>query len=240
MASFAIEDWMIETLRLKGHNLLAFALVHGCTQKGEGCWYGGYDKLAQRIGSTARTITTVIGELESAGLIEVTEEFLKGKKRKVLHSKYTVEKISPEKISTDGVKKFLPSLNIDNTNQNIDNNKKDKKNYSEIVDRIYKLYPASDPITKRSTSKSKADKVTIANLLKEMAPEKLEYTIKRYVEENAQSKSWIPNFSKFLKHLPDYDDDREPTPEEKKAENDRLMEEHLAMVRNQNIGLFDE
>lgn len=86
MAVIVIEDWMVSDAHLSGLELLAFALIHGCTQKGEGCWYGGYDKLAERIGGKQRGTILVIQQLEQAGAIERFDAVIDGRPRKAIRS----------------------------------------------------------------------------------------------------------------------------------------------------------
>ena len=86
MAVIVIEDWMVSDAHLSGLELLAFALIHGCTQKGEGCWYGGYDKLAERIGGKQRGTILVIQQLEQAGAIERFDAVIDGKPKKAIRS----------------------------------------------------------------------------------------------------------------------------------------------------------
>lgn len=86
MAVIVIEDWMVSDAHLSGLELLAFALIHGCTQKGEGCWYGGYDKLAERIGGKQRGTILVIQQLEQSGAIERFDAVIDGRPRKAIRS----------------------------------------------------------------------------------------------------------------------------------------------------------
>ena len=79
MSVIVIEDWMIQERGLAGLDLLAFALVHGCTQKGEGCWYGGYDRLAERIGGKQRGTIMAINRLEEIGAVERFDAVIEGK-----------------------------------------------------------------------------------------------------------------------------------------------------------------
>lgn len=86
MAVIVIEDWMIEEEHLSGTSLLAFALIHGCTQKGEGCWFGGYDKLAERIGCLRQAAILAVKKLTAGGYISKTTANIDGRERSVLRS----------------------------------------------------------------------------------------------------------------------------------------------------------
>lgn len=86
MSVIVIEDWMIQERNLSGLDLLAFALVHGCTQKGEGCWYGGYDRLAERIGAGQRGTIMAINRLEGIGAVERFDAVIEGKQKRAIRS----------------------------------------------------------------------------------------------------------------------------------------------------------
>lgn len=124
MAVIVIEDWMIEDLKLSGLELLSFALIHGCTQKGDGCWHGGYENLAKRIGATSRSSINAVNALVEKGYIAKGNGIIGGKNKGILMSNllsYEIsshEKISHEKISPDAMKFFHPIEN-NNINNNI-------------------------------------------------------------------------------------------------------------------------
>lgn len=128
MAVIIIEDWMIEREGLKGFDLLAFALIHTCTQKGDGCWYAGYDKLAKRIGATQRTVIMCIKSLEEAGYIRVYDATIGGKTRKAMESLISSENNSDEIISDEKFSEQGDEIFSDN---NKDNNKK-KEEYTKV------------------------------------------------------------------------------------------------------------
>lgn len=124
MAVIVIEDWMIEDLKLSGLELLSFALIHGCTQKGDGCWHGGYENLAKRIGATSRSSINAVNALVEKGYIAKGNGIIGGKNKGILMSNllsYEIsshEKISHEKISPDAMK-FLHPIENNNKNNNI-------------------------------------------------------------------------------------------------------------------------
>lgn len=86
MSVIVIEDWMIQEKNLSGLDLLTFALVHGCTQKGEGCWYGGYDRLAERIGGKQRGTIMAVNRLEEIGAVERFDAVIDGKPKRAIRS----------------------------------------------------------------------------------------------------------------------------------------------------------
>jgi 5-methylcytosine-specific restriction endonuclease McrA len=100
---------------------------------------------------------------------------------------------------------------IDNDNEDImeglreeeKENKKKTRISQADVDYLYSLYPASCPNRNKSTGKGRKDKEKIRAMLKDMSKEELEFTIKAYVQQCAEKKEWLKNFSTFLNNLPD-------------------------------------
>ena len=74
----------------------------------------------------------------------------------------------------------------------------------ESVNRLYALYPSKCPVSGRATGKSHKDKEILTRLLREHSEEEISDTIKRYVKDSTEQKSYIKNFSTFLHNLPDY------------------------------------
>ena len=66
---FTITEEM-RALGLKGNELLVFAILHGYSQKGDGCYYGGQALLAERAGVALRTLRDVLYSLKDKGLLE--------------------------------------------------------------------------------------------------------------------------------------------------------------------------
>ena len=86
MASIVIEDWMIEEAGLSGTELLVYALVYGCSQKGDGCWHGGYDNMMKRTGASRRSTYAAVDSLLAKGLITKSTGTIGGKKKTLLMS----------------------------------------------------------------------------------------------------------------------------------------------------------
>lgn len=86
MAVIVIEDWMIEDLKLSGLELLSFALIHGCTQKGDGCWHGGYENLAKRIGGSYHASYDAVSSLIEKKHIVKGSGTINGKRKAILMS----------------------------------------------------------------------------------------------------------------------------------------------------------
>ena len=205
MATIIIEDWMIEEEGLSGVQLLAFALIHGCTQKGEGCWYGGYDKLAKRVGSTQRTVINSVNTLVESGKIERCDGLIDGKLRKVLRSvinnseQISDEKISDENSSHQGVKKFhYNSEKISYPSNNIEIKDKNKPVFSPEVEQLYALYPTKCPKSGRGTDKGIESKKIIVRLLKKISSQEIVAAIRAYLDDCDKTDTFIKNFDTLL------------------------------------------
>lgn len=86
MAVIVIEDWMVERMHLSGTELLAFALIHTCTQNGDGCWHGGYENMGRRIGASYRATIDVVNRLIKNGLIKKDSKTINRRPRTILTS----------------------------------------------------------------------------------------------------------------------------------------------------------
>lgn len=208
---------MIEKVGLRGDDLLAFALIHGCTQKGEGCWHGGYDKLSQRIGASKRNAFNVVERLEERRMVEKFDAVIDGQSKKAIRSIVDSEKIADanfadeknadEKFSPKECKIFTPDSEKISSSNKV--NRKDSNIYPEAVERIYKLYPTRCPKRDVSTNKSSKCKDKLVKLLKTHTEEELTTTINRYVHEN-YGKNYLKDFATLLNNLPDYSEQELP------------------------------
>lgn len=82
--------------------------------------------------------------------------------------------------------------------------KEEEEEQQKVINLIYSLYPTKCPVKNSPTGKSKANKAKIKELLKKISPDELESTIKRYIRECTESKTYIKNFGTFLNNIPDY------------------------------------
>ena len=101
MSVIVIEDWMVERMKLSGTELLAFALIHGCTQEGDGCWHGGYENMGRRIGATQRAAVGVVNKLIEKGFVDKGTGTIRRKSKSILTSTVSNENFSCEKISCE-------------------------------------------------------------------------------------------------------------------------------------------
>lgn len=72
------------------------------------------------------------------------------------------------------------------------------------VQEVYNTYPTRCPIQHRSLGKSERDKVKIQKLLGERTKDELIDTIKKYITDCINSKTYVKNFATFLNNLPDF------------------------------------
>ena len=187
-----IEDFMIRDLKLKGLELLTYAVVFECTKGGCGLWCGSASDLAEKIGAT--NATPVINSLAERGLVIRKELAVDGKKWKILQTKFE------DKAPAEATPETKPT--------------EETTGLQEIAERIYKLYPTKCPTSGRGTGKSKSDVQKIVRLLKKgHTEEELAATIKRYIDEATEKRSWIQNFSTFLNNLPDYSEQESGEPQ---------------------------
>ena len=67
--SFIINDWFITDLKLKGNDLLVFALIFSFTKDGRTKYYGSISYLSEVLGCSKRTINYCLESLTNRGLI---------------------------------------------------------------------------------------------------------------------------------------------------------------------------
>lgn len=75
-----VQGWMINELHLKGNELLVFAIIFGYSKDGEHYFHGSLNYMADTIGSTKKTIISVLQSLEEQGLILKRESITGGVK----------------------------------------------------------------------------------------------------------------------------------------------------------------
>lgn len=133
-----IQGWMINELRLKGNELIIYAIIYGFSQDGQSQFYGSYRYVAKALSITERSVQSVIGKLLEKGLIiRVSESHYMVEKTSIEKSSYSVEKTS-----RGGRKNFL--LGVEETTPNIYNTNNNNK------------YTAKDKLS-RNSSKLKQD-----------------------------------------------------------------------------------
>lgn len=137
-----ILGFMINELKLKGNELLIYAIIYGFSQNQESKFEGSLQYLADWINGTKQTVIACLKSLTEKGLIEKEEIFLNG----IKFCRYVVKKfewgsqnslMGVVKKFERGSQNFLPNNNIYNNNiyNNINNNvpsfEKETKEYSK-------------------------------------------------------------------------------------------------------------
>lgn len=134
---FLIQGWMIKELKLKGNELLIFAIIYGFSQDGQSKFTGSLQYLAEWTNSTKQNCMNHLKSLLKKDLIEKEEIELNNNK----FCKYNVKLNTIQKFCI-GIQKILPN-NIDNNITNIDKsilvnvekeNKVLKENIKYIID----------------------------------------------------------------------------------------------------------
>jgi DNA-binding MarR family transcriptional regulator len=120
-----IQGWMINELKLKGNELILYAIIYGFTQDGETEYKGSLSYLSESLCITKRCVINLLKSLVDKGLIMKIED-QKGNRFKVTGEKSSlVKKVhhTSEKSSPLGSEKSSPNNNNINNN-NINTNDK--------------------------------------------------------------------------------------------------------------------
>lgn len=130
-----IESWMITELKLKGNELIVYAVINGFTQDGEHWYYGTRSHLSEWCGSTKETVSNCLKSLLEKGLIERQETREHG------YTKISYRCIknfdTPYKNFSGGVEKIYT---IDNKVDSKSNTKRINREYSIHIDDDRKEY----------------------------------------------------------------------------------------------------
>ena len=73
-----IQGWMVNELKLKGNELLTFAIIYGFTQDGESRFQGSCAYIADWLGSSRQTALNMLNLLAGKGLINKNEKLVNG------------------------------------------------------------------------------------------------------------------------------------------------------------------
>ena len=69
---FAVYGWMVNRLRLKGNELMIYAIIYGFTQVEVGEYSLGYNYLVEWTGASKNTVIRSVNSLVSKGYISKT------------------------------------------------------------------------------------------------------------------------------------------------------------------------
>ena len=227
-----IQGWMITDLKLKGNELIVFAVIYGFSQDGSSTYSGGLKYLAEATNATVRSIINITAKLVDEGLITKIEKKVNGtitydyrwsgiKKQKSPDETeevkiYTEE--GSEKSSRGVVKKIhgggeeiSPHLRKEE-----ERSKEEDKEYI-INNNINPLYipPKGNEQPENQTEQlfsqfwkaypKKVNKPLALKSFKRLNPsEKLLAVILEAVEKAKKSKSWQGNNGQFIPHPSSY------------------------------------
>lgn len=113
---FTIHGWMVTDLRLRGGELVTYALVHQFTQSGAGKFFGGPTYLAAWMGCSVNSARTYLHALVGKGLLLTEDEQVNG----VIFRFYRINPDPlqnfeyPSKILSTPLQNFEIEDNIDN------------------------------------------------------------------------------------------------------------------------------
>ena len=217
-----IQGWMISELKLKGNELLVYAIIYGFSQDGESCFSGSRNYLAEWCNASLPTIDNALKSLCDKKLIIKNQE----KRNNVIFNTYKVfwggvkNLYRGYKETLQGCKKTLYN-NIDNNIDiyNIYNNKinKEEINKEEKIETLYSLIERNfgrmlSPIEYEEISKWKDNEIT-------------RYAIKEAVLRRALNIKYISAIirdceAKGIKTIKDI---KRPVTAENEAKNDELL-----------------
>ena len=75
-----LTGWMVEKLKLKGNELIVFALIYGFSQEDDHDFHGSAQYIADWISSSKRTVFKILKSLVDKGLIKRRERYENGVK----------------------------------------------------------------------------------------------------------------------------------------------------------------
>lgn len=116
MGWFTVITEEMRSLGLSGTDLLVFAVIHGYSQSGEGCYYGSVPFLADICGVSDRTIQRTLRDLEERQLIKRTSAIVGGVIRVTYMSQMSPgDNLTPGDKMTPNNKYSVGNINITST-----------------------------------------------------------------------------------------------------------------------------
>lgn len=137
-----IMGWMVNKLHLKGNELLIYAIIYGFSQAEQQTFSGSLQYIADWTNSTRQGVMKNLKSLLDKGLIEKKDININGVKfceycTTELQGVYNKVYRGVQQSLTGGVQQSLHNnINIDNTNNNINNNISGKRFKPPTVDEV--------------------------------------------------------------------------------------------------------
>ena len=129
-----LAGWMVEKLKLKGNELITFALIYGFSQEDDHDFHGSSQYIADWLNTSKQTVFNVLKSLVDKGYIKRTEEIINNVT--FVHYKSAI-KIVNEEIFYEGSQNFLQGVvkNFDGDSQNFLPNNKEYNINNNIIDK---------------------------------------------------------------------------------------------------------
>lgn len=183
-----IQGWMIKDLKLKGNELLIFAIIYGFSKDGMSKFNGGLQYLADWTNSTKQSCINNLKLLIEKDLIIKEENEINNIKYCIYYANInTIKKIlTGIKKSLTGIKKSLTN-NIDNNIENINNSiinntiiAKPKTPFSKLENLEETKKPKKKTLTQKQKNAIRCNQI-LENFL-EYEPPAVQNALKLYVE----------------------------------------------------------
>lgn len=145
-----IQAFMVKDLKLKGFELLIYAIIYGFSQNKQGWFIGSLSYLMEWTLASKPTVINILKDLTKRGLIERKEEEVKGVTYPIYRVTYSGKEILPpvknfnrggKEILPQGGKEILPNNNIDIDKDIYIDNKYCPNSFSEEFEILWKKYP---------------------------------------------------------------------------------------------------
>lgn len=125
-----VQGWMINDLKLKGTELLVYAVIYGFSQAEGQRYTGSLQYLAEWCGATKRSVQTALKSLTDRGYIQREDKLING-------VKFVEYFVGIEKISTGGIEKFSTNIiDINNIDNYINNKTTTKKTAKPTLEEV--------------------------------------------------------------------------------------------------------
>lgn len=154
-----IQSFMVTDLKLKGNELLIYALIYGFSQDGENKFTGSLNYIAEWTNTTKRAVIGVLKKMVDKKLLKKEEKFVNGLK----FCSYSAESFTGgeksslgcRKVFTGGGEKSSPNNIINNIDNNIERSNNSQpplvqqmlNKYNSLNFKKYEIVPSSKVFT---------------------------------------------------------------------------------------------
>lgn len=151
-----IQGWMINELKLKGNELILYAIIYGFSQDGENQYHGSIRYITKAMAIAPKTVARLLTSLRDKGLIISEENGNDGR----LHS--VVKVTTPKgmvKVSYKGSQNVPKGVVKSSTNNNKYNNKDTNKVATKVADSQDSPFLLIEEVKKLQSSKRRDMKI---------------------------------------------------------------------------------